>query len=424
MIAGIGRREITLPEFLIGDSTVHDPLFASVLVLDDGNTKVAVVGVDLVDPFPEAGLQLQERSGIDHTLVNASHTHSDGRGRRKNGWRERVCALIGEAVEEALANQVAVSLYAGRAAAQIGYNRYARRFTDAIVPWVNTLEARTESGKPLAVLFEHAAHPVTTIETESLSADFPAASVTRIREELGDDVLPLFVQGCSGNINAYPVGFSVDSGHHDNAERAGRTLGEAALTALRNGVEIAASTFRVTSMSLDLPCNLPSMPMWEEMVARLMRHPPETPLLNGTTDGWTRTLEATRQMIEGGEQPHTRFEASLVSLGDEWCLLALPGEIFSEYELWVEEAAPFTHKMVIAYTNDNSVEYIPTDRALTLGAEDPVKAERECMEATAWPGFFYGVEVKGAYLPYACGIEVQIRGALAGLWEEARDGPS
>lgn len=417
MKSGTGRREITLPEYLIGDARVHDPLFVSAFVLDDGVTKVAVVCVDLVDPtFPDARQHLEQQLGIDCTLINASHTHSDGRGRRREGWKERVCELIGEAVEEALTNAVSVTLHAGRRPVQIGYNRYAKRFTDATVPWVNTLEARTEGRQPLAVLFEHPAHPVMTMEGEGLSADFPAAAVARIREELGNEVLSVFAQGCAGNINAYPVGFSVDGGQHDNADRAGRTLGEATVAAMRNGVEITADTLRVKSTSITLPCNLPSVHMWEEMVARLMRHPPGTPMLDGTTDSWTRYLEVVRQMIEGDERPHTCFEASLVTLGTEWCLLALPGEMFCEFELWVEEQAPFTHKMVAAYTNDGSVGYIPTDKALTLGAEDPLRAEHECMEATAWPGFFHGVNVRGAWLPYSSGIEAKIRGALEELW--------
>jgi len=415
--SGTGRREITLPEYLIGDARVHDPLFVSAFVLDDGVTKVAVVCVDLVDPtFPDARQHLEQQLGIDCTLINASHTHSDGRGRRREGWKERVCELIGEAVEEALTNAVSVTLHAGRRPVPIGYNRYAKRFTDAIVPWVNTLEVRTEGRQPLAVLFEHPAHPVMTMEGEGLSADFPAAAVARIREELGNEVLSVFAQGCAGNINAYPVGFSVDGGQHDNADRAGRTLGEATVAAMRDGVEITADTLRVKSTSITLPCNLPSVHMLGEMVARLMRHPPGTPMLDGTTDSWTRYLEVVRQMIEGDERPHTCFEASLVTLGTEWCLLALPGEMFCEFELWVEEQAPFTHKMVAAYTNDGSVGYIPTDKALTLGAEDPLRAEHECMEATAWPGFFHGVNVRGAWLPYSSGIEAKIRGALEELW--------
>ena len=104
MKAGTGRQEITLPEYLIGDASVHDPLFASALVLDDGVTKVAVVCLDLVDPtFPAVRPALRERLGIDHTLINASHTHSDGRGSRKEGCQERVGELIAEAAGEALA---------------------------------------------------------------------------------------------------------------------------------------------------------------------------------------------------------------------------------------------------------------------------------------------------------------------------------
>ena len=98
------------------------------------------------------------------------------------------------------------------------------------------------------------------------------------------------------------------------------------------------------------------------------------------------------------------------------CYRAISVSSFYPYELGVEEQAPFSHKMVTAYTNDGSVGYIPTDKALALGSEDPLNAEHECMEATAWPGFFYGVNVRGGWLPYKFGIEAQMRGTLSELW--------
>jgi len=46
--SGTGRREITLPEYLIGDARVHDPLFVSAF--------------DLIDPtFPDARQHLEQQ---------------------------------------------------------------------------------------------------------------------------------------------------------------------------------------------------------------------------------------------------------------------------------------------------------------------------------------------------------------------------
>ena len=68
--------------------------------------------------------------------------------------------LIFSAAEEAYANRVDVSLRVGRGSAQVGYNRrladengvviMAVNQEGAVVPWVNTLAAYTEDGRPLA----------------------------------------------------------------------------------------------------------------------------------------------------------------------------------------------------------------------------------------------------------------------------------
>ena len=93
-----------------------------------------------------------------------------------------------------------------------------------VVPWVNVLVADSkETGKPLAVLFEHAAHPVIVPDRSNLiSADFPGAAAERIRGKLGEDVIALFGQGCGGNINGFPLRTT-----HENAVAAGKKLGDA-----------------------------------------------------------------------------------------------------------------------------------------------------------------------------------------------------
>ena len=96
-------------------------------------------------------------------------------------------------------------------------------------------------------------------------------------------------------------------------------------------------------------------------------------------------------------------------------MVSLPGEVFGEYELWINAFAPFEHSMVCAYTNAYT-DYIPTDKALELGAKMPIVAESACMEAGGWPGFFHGLSIDEAYLSYAVGIERTIQEAISSLW--------
>lgn len=75
MKAGASRRDVTIPE-LLGNPAVHDPLFARVLVLDNGETAVTIICLDMVSPwFPEVREKLVRDFGMARVLVNCSHTH-------------------------------------------------------------------------------------------------------------------------------------------------------------------------------------------------------------------------------------------------------------------------------------------------------------------------------------------------------------
>ena len=138
-----------------------------------------------------------------------------------------------------------------------------------------------------------------------------------------------------------------------------------------------------------------------------------------------KTMEFLRGMIERGKRPHMPMELNAVMLGSEWCLVTMAGEVFTEYEMWINALAPFEHNMVFGFTNavvgardDEYIGYVPTDRALALGIKTPIVAETACMEAGSFPGFFHGVRVDGAYTSYAVGIESLIKDAITSLWSK------
>lgn len=181
---------------------------------------------------------------MSRVLVNCSHTHSNGRGVGSTPeWRVRVGKLIFEAAEEVVANQVPVSLHRGRAPVKIAHNRYGDAFTQEVVPWVNVLEVRKKSEKPLAVLFEHPAHPMIAMTHPGVSADYPGYAVRRVHAALGENVITMFAQGCSGNINADHV-----AGGHAHAEAVGNELGEAVLVALKSTTPIRAKAISLRTM--------------------------------------------------------------------------------------------------------------------------------------------------------------------------------
>jgi hypothetical protein len=111
---------------------------------------------------------------------------------------------------------------------------------------------------------------------------------------------------------------------------------------------------------------------------------------------------------QAGKPQSLRFEIHALAIG-EWCLLAMPHEVFVDYQLWVEQASPFRHNMVLAYTN-GCESYIPTDKDFALGG----------YEAMAFPqiGAAFRYRHRVALRP---GIEPQIKKVITELWARKED---
>jgi len=150
-------------------------LFARALVLEKGNTRVAIVGVDNLG-WPAV---LGDRSralikGIppENILIGATHTHSapDAYGfPDENGhsivdlkYLDWCVHQIADAVNEAVANLQPASLKIAVAEAKgkISYNYYAPDLYDPRCGVIQVLAASgAHKGKPLATLVNYAIHP-------------------------------------------------------------------------------------------------------------------------------------------------------------------------------------------------------------------------------------------------------------------------
>ncbi|MEP7242960.1 MAG: neutral/alkaline non-lysosomal ceramidase N-terminal domain-containing protein [Gammaproteobacteria bacterium] len=408
---------------------VNDDLYARALVLADGTRRVAILSFDLIGMdfslADEIRSSIEQRTGIGDVLLNCSHNHSapftipwsvlgaqwlSGIGMH---WRRELIATAAALVARAAASAGPVTLHSGRAPVQIGSNRrlptpegvvMKPNPQGSVVPWVDVLRIDRVDGKPAAVLFGHAAHPVIIHGSSQLvSAEFPGFAATALKEKLGRDVIPFFIQGCAGDINGDPL-----RGGIDGAERAGRALAEATYQALQRSEPVTGRELSSRSVRAELPlAPLPPLAECERLLRdaeqRVMQRCGSLELSDSLlwdlqdevpapkSDAGAGKADDTQPMAEqpwwlmdnvlclrdllkkirAADETPLRFDAHLLQIGDDWSLLTASHELFSEYQLWADRELPSRHKMFAAYTN-GCESYVPLDRDYALGGYEAV----------------------------------------------------
>jgi len=456
MLAGTGEAKITPPVGLpvvgpIQRSTgVHDELFARALVLSDGTRRSVLVCLDLFgldfSLADEIRLEIKRHTGIANVLLNCSHTHSAPFTAPWSviGWR--TCCSEGQAWLKGLVTDVAevvaqaagtleeVVLRVGRAPVQVGFNRrfpadqgivmkpYPRGTT---VPWVDVLRVDAANGKPVAILFSHAAHPVIVHAASRLiSGDYPGYAVQTVKKHFGRKTQVMFAQACGANINGEPW-----RGGFEAAERAGVTLGEAAIEAATQSTPLRGAEWKIKSLKSALPLrDFPPVEECERDVSeaegrfaksfgsptpsdeQLWKLQDELPVQHKGEQPWwlqdtVLCLRDRLNQARRGQKHWLRFEVTALAIGDEWCLLAMPHEVFAEYQIWFEQKAPFHRKMALAYTN-GCESYLPTDRDLL---------ELRGYEAASFPEHAAALRYPHRS-PLQPGIEQQIKDSLKSAW--------
>ncbi|MCU4742995.1 neutral/alkaline non-lysosomal ceramidase N-terminal domain-containing protein [Natronoglomus mannanivorans] len=243
-------------------SGVHDPLFATALVLEDGAVTVALVSVDLLNVSRELTRTVERMLAadgvdLDELLLVATHTHAGpyvpARAldispplRAETDVSETVAEItegIVEAVGRAADRIEPATIRVGnaredgvqqnrRAAGGVGGN--VRVPHGPVDPDVTALLVETESGTE-TVVYNFACHPVCTTGDETLlSADWPGYTREHVEAER-DGATVLFLNGAAGDIN--PRGMDPDrSGEdvYDLMDRVGTRVGDAVCRALED----------------------------------------------------------------------------------------------------------------------------------------------------------------------------------------------
>jgi len=229
LYAGVGQREITRTA---SGRNVRDPLYAKVIVFDDGATRLALITMDVVaiggicdisdDFLPTLRQRLEEKEiGIlpGRVIVNASHTHPPG---RIVCDEDELVARVVAAVCDAVGSLIPVTVGTGSTRAPgLSMNRNLRladgrlwtiRHTnpspteEAIEglrpndPEVGILRVNRNDGTPLAILYHFACHLLFGNPQGDITANFAGIASGLIEEVAGREVTAFFLQGCAGDI--------------------------------------------------------------------------------------------------------------------------------------------------------------------------------------------------------------------------------
>ncbi|MEZ5434543.1 MAG: hypothetical protein R3F31_25930 [Verrucomicrobiales bacterium] len=337
---------------------MRDPLRAGVLLLDDGETKAAMVTMDTIGAWEpmvaEARKRIATETGVPtaNIMVAASHNHS-GPGYVENlRWGTELINKLAAAAKEAAAHQRIVTIGYGEDHIGFGINRRKTIDGRAVVrlnpdgpndPRVKVL--RFDDGKsltPVAVVMHAVCHPCFFTWGDKgsppypngypqMTADYPGEAQSFVEMVYGGKTSALFMQGCAGDIRPNLPGYPYRCADEADIQWAGRDLGGAVVRALALAVTREKLRERESFYQIRVASEVVELP---------------------------------------GKEGPVQGELMAVKVGP-FLFLTMPGEPMVEYGFKLEKAiADRAIPIVVGYANGN-IGYIATADAHTVGGYEP-----------------------------------------------------
>lgn len=414
--AGAAEIEITptkaMPMWGYGDRHAllsrgtRDPLFAKAVVIEAGDSKLAVVGLDLGRSLGEPHLSrirtaVGQSAGVQHLLISGSHTHhgpvlelKDAPGQGQGQYDDAV-AYVGEleqklieVIERAAANLQDARLGWASREVDLNRNRHSRREPKPRDTELAVIRFDNLEGQPIAIVVNFAAHP-TMLEGTDLrwSADYPGAMRRTVEAAL--NVPCVFMQGAAGDLSFQSQ--PQDSPSPDDPRLADETLDsqqtqwfqrvllvdEARARKLQR--DMIASGIRMENSGRRLGEQV------IELAGQCETRRPERPSLQAATDTYqfTSRVNFLNPLVRAAfaiaffpelaaavadEQQDNKIAASLttVLLNGELALVGGSGEFFCDHALRLKQRSYVAKTLFFGYCNGHSM-YFPTIEAAAQG---------------------------------------------------------
>lgn len=402
--AGVAKTDITpekpMPMWGYGDRHallsvgVLDPLYAKCVVFDAGETRLAVVTMDIGRGPTERMLQavrsaVQDGSAIDCVLISGSHTHhgpvielldEPGKGQGKYDdavayTRDLERKLI-EVIKEAARRLEDAKIGWGSTHVDMNRNRQSKIEPKPRDTELSVVRVDKADGSPLAVLVNYQAHPTKLPGSDlRFSAEWPGKMMDAVESALGAQCM--FVQGACGDLSIQTTPET------DSIELYGKAL--------------AGEVLKVNESIITKAPESPSIVFRDEVFSYETRvdltNPATIMLLKAAF--FPEFVDAFMvELVDG--KIHPRMTSALIN--NELFWVGVSGEFFCSHSTRLKERARGVRTVFQGYCNGHHL-YFPT------------------IEAAAEGG--YGADERVSWVPIGTG-EAMTDKALINLYEMKR----
>jgi len=356
---------------------------ARALVLDDGDSRAAVVQLDLLglpgDLVDGIRDQVRERLSIqpEALLLHCTHTHTgptvaslEGCGFASEYYPCRLARQVFEAVGAAAeglrevteANRLDVDFADGFAHNRVGGDEVDTRVRGA--------ELRVEGAAPIVVA-AYACHPVTLGPLAEYSADYPGHF---LRELTAYGLRGMYLNGSCGDINPLTHACAWGSGTVDTLRIYGRDLAAAVRAGLREASPLEMGALNCATRRVPLEHVRPELDQLRSELGRLqecLRQDPDDGPVR-VEAAWT---ECMIEMVDAGTLGDAMAaEVQAIACGD-LVIVGLAGEVFTRLGTIVREAVE-GHHVLMAATSNAVRGYITTPEDVEQNGYASVAAAR------------------------------------------------
>ncbi|MCY4436564.1 MAG: neutral/alkaline non-lysosomal ceramidase N-terminal domain-containing protein [Chloroflexi bacterium] len=378
------------------ESVYHD-LYATAVVLSDGEHKVAIVGLDVLGldaPLVNAVRErVSRQSSIPgaSVLINASHSHFGPAilqalpDEIDETYYQSLVQSLADAVTRADASLEPVALRVGAAEGNFAINRrrmeggeaqLAPNYDGIVDQRIRAMRFERLDGTVVAILFSGAFHPTGyAYRMPVVNGDYVAAARQEVERQFADQGAPVvgFLQGCAGNMRVRviaPGGTRFHPCSGEEIDTHGRGVGALAARAAREATMVVGYPIGVAH-------ELVSLPLMDPPTAAELKDMRAKAKDDNYMQLWTGSM-LSRLQSNGSLPTSVDFPIQVLRIGGLW-MVGLGAEVFLEVGLQIEAALMADHvgqaAWTLGYSND-TIGYLCTEASYADGGYEPTRSHK------------------------------------------------